>query len=780
MITDMAGASAPPQWRGMALLVAMLAPSTAFAQAAPGGATLPGVVIVAPTPFPANPFDTGRIPTAVTTLRAEDLARGRPPDMLRALDEQVAGVQLVAASGDAEQPTLFYRGFQASPLQGAGQGLAVYVGGVRANQPFGDTVDWDLIPSAAIDRLTLTGSSPAFGLNALAGALNVQMKSAFTWQGGEAVLSGGSFGKVEGEVQVGWTRGEGGLYLAASARRSDGWRDLQSTDVSNLFGDLGWRRGSSELHLDLRLARSDLNGPGASPVELLAADRTAQFTAPNAAKNGFAGLSLAWRYAPGPNASLQAVLHLDDFRQQVANGNAPNDGPCADFPSLLCADGLTSTTLGGQPIPALLGPDPLAYAELDRQTTRTTGYGAAFQATDTARLMGRPHHVLVGLSFDGADTTFDGVSIIGGIDPRNRLFRGPGVVIDEPGVSAPVRIDVRDAYAGVFASDVWDASERLSITLSGRLNLARIDLKDRNGGDLGGRHRYDRLNPAAGAAWRAGPRMSLYVGYAEANRAPTPAELSCANPADACSLANFFVGDPALKQVVARTIEAGARGALAVGSKVTLNFDLGFYRSELQDDIAFVNSTTLGRAYFANIGRTRRQGVDLSLVLEAPRWRAYLDYSHVEATYRGSFVEAAGQNPAAGPSGVLTVRPGDRLPGVPANQVKLGVRVEASQALSLGLAAEGRDGAVLFGDEANLTPKLPGYLVVNLDATYRLTPHLELFGRVENLADARYATFGTFSPTSAVRLLPAPGARDPRSLSPAAPIGGDAGLRLRF
>jgi iron complex outermembrane receptor protein len=71
------------------------------------------------------------------------------------------------------QPAL--PGFLASPLQGNPQGLAVYLNGARFNQPFGDTVNWDLIPDLAIDRMDLVGSNPVFGLNALGGALSVRM-----------------------------------------------------------------------------------------------------------------------------------------------------------------------------------------------------------------------------------------------------------------------------------------------------------------------------------------------------------------------------------------------------------------------------------------------------------------------------------------------------------------------------------------------------------------------------------------------------------------------------
>jgi outer membrane receptor protein involved in Fe transport len=256
--------------------------------------------------------------------------------------------------------------------------------------------------------------------------------------------------------------------------------------------------------------------------------------------------------------------------------------------------------------------------------------------------------------------------------------------------------------------------------------------------------------------------------------------LSCASPADSCSLANFFVGDPDLKQVVAHTYEGGLRGRLSPFTGATLSYDLSLYRTDLDNDIAFVNSLTLGRAYFTNVGKTRRQGVDASVSLTAGRWSAYVAYAHTEATYRTGFVESGGSNPDADANGNLTITPGDRLPGVPADQIKLGVNVQVTGKLTLGAVGVGQSGQYLFGDEANLTPKLPGVFVLNLNAAYQATPGLQLFVRVENATDRTHSTYGTFSPTNSVDLAQAPGAANPRSYSPAAPIGAYGGVRFRF
>lgn len=115
----------------------------------------------------------------------------------------------------------------------------------------------------------------------------------------------------------------------------------------------------------------------------------------------------------------------------------------------------------------------------------------------------------------------------------------------------------------------------------------------------------------------------MYGGYAESNRAPTASELSCSSPESPCSLANFFTGDPDLKQVVAHTFEVGLRGRLTPYPKARLDWNISAYQTNLGNDITFVQSEVLGRGFFQNIGDTRREGIDAGLKFTSGRWTAY-------------------------------------------------------------------------------------------------------------------------------------------------------------
>ncbi len=72
---------------------------------------------------------------------------------------------------------------------------------VRINEVFGDTVNWDLIPSNAIKSITVVAGNPLYGLNTLGGALNISMKDGFGFQG-VAAIGIGSNSKPMGSLQL--------------------------------------------------------------------------------------------------------------------------------------------------------------------------------------------------------------------------------------------------------------------------------------------------------------------------------------------------------------------------------------------------------------------------------------------------------------------------------------------------------------------------------------------------------------------------------------------------
>ncbi len=193
-----------------------------------------------------------------------------------------------------------------------------------------------------------------------------------------------------------------------------------------------------------------------------------------------------------------------------------------------------------------------------------------------------------------------------------------------------------------------------------------------------------------------------------------------------------------------------------------------------------MQSAVLGRGFFQNVGATRREGLDAGLRLNSARWTAWAGYTYTNATFQSAFMELSPENPAANDDGNIQVNPGDRLPGIPLHQFKFGVQYKPTDAWTVGVTGVAASGQYLFGDEANLTKQLPGYFVLNFNTSYQITQNFQIFGLVQNVLDTKYYVYGTFSPTSSMTFLQAPGTTNPRSYNIAAPVAGFAGLRVTF
>jgi iron complex outermembrane receptor protein len=765
--------SAPPRLPAAAVLVLVLASRAAAGEADP--LSLPVITVYAPTPLHGLGLDPDKMPNATRIMSAGDIARGGEASLTGALDGQVGGVSLTNTFGNENQPDLRYRGFTASPVEGTPQGLAVYQDGVRLNESFGDTVNWDLVPDFAIDSLNLTSMNPVFGFNALGGAASLEMKNGFTYHGAEAEASYGSFHRVASSAQYGASKGPWGGYLGMGGSSDSGWREDEPSRLRKLYGDLGYDDAvGRSAHFSVTYGESHLAGTGPSPVQLLALDRAAGATYPDDVENQSVMLSARGTLPAGDNDSLQGGFYFRHFQQHIVSGNATSATACG---SSYCSGSDVLTDPSGTPVPSSAG--GAFPAELDLGWTNTNGVGGVLQGAWRDDLGGHDNQLTAGASFDYGYTGFESGTLFGSFGPDRSVtatlpVTSSGTIHDVSAVS-------QNSYAGAYFTDTFDVTPALSLTASGRYNAAVLHLDDRLGGDLNGVHHYYRFNPAGGAAWKFSSRATAYADYAENNRVPTAAELSCADPGQSCSLASFFVADPDLHQVVARTYEAGLRGAFETALGARGEWNAGLYRTDDTDDILEVAAPALGRGYFQNAGKTRRQGVEASASLKARLWRIALDYSLVDATFQSPLTLSSPNNPAADADGLIHVSPGDRLPGVPRHRVKLGLDGNPTAAWSAGVSIMAATGQYLQGDESNQTAPLAGYWVLNLHSEYALTRWASVYGIVNNALNRRYDVYGTFTDQSGVPYPAVPGGiTDPRTVTPAPPFSAAVGLRVKI
>jgi iron complex outermembrane receptor protein len=745
---------------------------------------LPTLEVIGTTPLPGIGIDPDKLPSNFRILPGS--VTMEPAAIGADLEQHLGSVNINANQDNPFQPDVQYRGFEASPVLGTPIGVAVYQNGIRLNEPFGDNINWDLVPDFAVHRLSVIPANPVYGLNALGGAIVIDMKTGFNYHGGETEISGGSFGRRQLTLQYGEQIGDFGAYIGVSGYNDDGFRKFSPSQVRQLYADIGAENEHGSLHWTFTGADNDLVGIGPTPVQLVAVDRSAVFTSPQKFHNTLAMTSLTGNYIATDALSFQTNFYLRSATRVVVNGNTSNVIACdSSIPSTLCLGGPFTVLFdtSGRPVANILG--GATPGQNDDSSIISFGLGGSLQGTYVVPLFGHDNHLVAGISLDHGDVNFHSTNELGVIDPRTLMVSGTNVIIDQPdGSLRPVRLETTNSYYGLFASDTFEVTPRLALTLSGRYNVAAIHLIDKLGTALNGNNRFSRFNPSAGATYKMTPAMTAYVGYAEANRVPTAGEIACSDPARPCSLDNFLTADPpGLKQVVAHTIESGLRGSFVLADSEPagkVDWNLGLFRTEVGDDILNVPSANINSGYFTNIGRTRRQGIEASIAYRDQNWRVSADYSLIAATFESSITLSSPDNPAAGANGNIKVTPGNRIPGVPEHRLKLNVDYLITEKWKLGgnLAVTGDQ--FLFGDAANQNPPLAGYFSVNLHSAYQITDNIELFARAENLFDRKYATYGIFGDVTKTPLPGVAKPSDPRFVSVAPPLAGYAGMRVKF
>jgi iron complex outermembrane recepter protein len=771
--------AAPGQPRGPAPATAAEAP------AAPPAADAANDTIGV-SPVPGSAIARDKVPANAQVLPASDFDHAKSPGLLEALGQRLPGVSLGDQTGNQFQLEVNYRGFTASPVIGTPQGLAIYQNGVRINEVFGDAVNWDFIPEMAINRLELVPNNPVYGLNALGGAISIQMKNGFTYQGSQTEVRGGSYGRAGASAQAGVQNGNIAAYVTADAINDKGWRDDSPSRVRRLYADLGARGEDTEFHVTFTGANNSFGAAAATPVEMLAQRWSSTYTLPQTTNNSLAFLTASASYKPTDTLSLQGILYYRGFWQSHVDGNgtaAQNQG-CPD-PTVLCFPDLSGNltnliTTNGQTVPAVGVLATSTLGEIDRTWTTANSYGGSFQATSTEKAFGRDNHLVVGMSLDRGHVQFTSISELGTLNADQFPFvNGVGVFVNQPsGDLAPVSLLADTTYLGIYATDTFDLTSRLSVTAGARFNLAHIKLQDQLGNALNGDDQFMRLNPVIGATFKVTPNVTVYAGYSEANRAPTPLELSCADPLRPCLIDNFLVADPSLKQVVAHTYEAGIRGSVDFGrTNGQVAWSLGLFHTRSDDDIINVASPIPGHGYFQNGGTTLREGIEASVKYKQERWTAYANYSFVDATFQSPLTLSSPFNPAADMNGNIFVVPGDRIPAVPQHRFKAGAEYAVTEAWKVGADLNVIGSQYLVGDQSNQNPQAPAYWVVNAHTSYQFTKNVEVFGLVRNLFNQHYYASGTFFDTGSFAYL---NLTDPRTFVPGMPLAAYAGLRAKF
>ncbi len=788
--------------------------------------------VVAATPLPGTDLPISEIPAPVQTASARDLEQTGALDLSDLLNQKLSGVHINQNQENPYQPDVNYRGYTASPLLGTPEGISVYMDGVRQNQPFGDIVAWDLIPKIAISEVALMpGSNPLFGLNTLGGALSVTTKDGLSQPGTSVALSGGSFGRRAGEFEHGGSNSKGlSWYLAGNLFREDGWRQFSPSEVRQGFGKLGYQHGKTSINLSFAYADNWLTGNGLQDGRFLAQDYNSVYSIPDVTWNRSPSLNLSLRHDATAHLTFTGNAYFRYIRADTTNGDINSDSFDESLYNLSAADikALTAAGYTGFPTTGNATTEPFPFwrciaqgLEMDEPSEKCTGiitntfdkqhnYGLSGQAS----WLVSHNRVTAGTAWDRSSLIFQQASQFGylnsdrvTITPINSFADGS---TNQNGVPVDTRVNLRGVIntASVYGSDTLTVGKALAFTFSGRYNRTSIDNVDRlpvvtdgSRGSLNGQYVFGRFNPAAGLTYIASKFATVYFNYSEASRAPTSIELGCADPTQPCNLPNALVSDPPLKQVVTRTLEAGVRGNL----ENNLRWNVSWFRGENYNDLLFVASQQTGFGYFTNFGQTRRQGVEVNLSGRIKKLTIGGNYTFLDATYQSSQIVDGGSNSTndggLGMDGNITVQPGDHIPQIPRNILKVFIDYQPTAKLSMDLDLDGVGRSFARGNENNLDVPdgiyylgqgfSPGYVVLNAGAHYQVQKRTQLFVEVNNLFNHHYYSAAQLGPSPfdnsgnfVGRPFPAVDGDFPIRTStfyaPGAPIGAWGGIKFKF
>ncbi len=699
------------------------------------------VEVIGATPLPGVDLLLEEIPAPVQTAIAHDIDQSGALDLADFMNRRLTSVHVNEMQGNPFQPDVNYRGYTASPLLGTPQGLSVYMDGVRLNQPFGDVVSWDLIPRLAISSMALMpGSNPLFGLNTLGGAISIQTKDGWSNPGTSVQATYGTAQRRAIEFEHGGSSANGfAWYLSGNLFHEDGWRTASPSDVRQWFSKIGWKNAKTDLGLTFGYADNSLTGNGLQDTRLLATDYASVYTIPDQTTNHSTFLNFTAKHAASRALTFAGNVYFRDIRAETTNGDINEDSldesvyqPSAADIKALTAAGYTGFPLSGAnasntPFPywrciaqALQKDEPDEKCNGLVTTTHTTqqNVGASGQATWISTPGDHRNQFTAGAAFDGSRVEFSQLSQFAYLNPDRTVttvdaFADGTTSVDGEPYDTRVNLHGSPKTWSFYATDTLALGAAWHATFSGRYNRTTIDNTDLltpggGPGSLDGHYQFGRLNPAVGLTFTPTRSVNAYLGYSEGSRAPTSIELGCADPTQPCRLPNALAGDPPLDQVVTHTWEAGVRG----GSGPDFNWSAGVFRADNDNDILFVTSTETGFGYFKNFGRTRREGVELSLNGRLKGVTIGGGYTFLDATYQSSeFVDGSANSTndsaldgARGLEGTIQMQPGDRMPLIPQHIVKAFADVPlTARRASLDVDLVGASSAYARGNENNLS-----------------------------------------------------------------------------
>ncbi len=631
----------------------------------------PDVNIISVTPVQGSGLSIDRVPGKIQTISRDQIGKKKNFSITETLNRETTGISLFNLNSSPMQNDINFRGYVGGPLLGTAQSIAVYQNGMRVNESFGEVVQWDLVPDFAVNSMQIfTGGDPIFGQNALGGAITMEMKNGFNFDGAHLTNSGGNYGRFNEVLEYGKQFGNVGVYLGANFNYDNGYRDHSESYLNTVFGDVRYRpNDDTELFVNFGQAYTDLRGNGAVPLTLMDMEgRDAVYTYPDNTHNKNYYANFGGNHFFNDKFSIQGNIYYRHMERRNYNGDEFEAGDCGlgyntsrgTADGILCSE-LEVTGSSDETYLDVAG-NTINYTHLglerdddeneiedigaiNRSNTKQNQMGLNFQSTFDHDLAEKRNTLIAGISYEYSHNSFASSTELG-IIQSDRGVQGTGVLLsqDEEGENIFItNIEATTHNLAIYGSNTIDLDQNTSVNLSGRWNWASLKMEDQYGTALEGHHFFNEFNPGVGITRKLGDTSvigdtSVYATYKESSRNPSVAELGCADPEQPCRLPNSFQADPPLDQVKNRSFEFGARGLKGghtlFGMDHTINWNATAFAGRNYNDIIFIGGNRVGTGYFRNVGNTQRMGTELALNGSlGEKWSWYGNYSYVRASF---------------------------------------------------------------------------------------------------------------------------------------------------
>lgn len=597
------------------------------------------VIIVKATRI-EQPLD--HTPWSVSVIGKDEIQTGKQQLGLDESLNRVPGVFMQNRYNFAQDLRIAIRGFGARAAFGI-RGIRIYVDGIPATLPDGQG-GVDNIDIGSADNIeVLRGPASSLYGTAAGGVINITTENGPYEPFVEGRFSFGDYGFEKTQLKTGGQAGALNYLVNLSHMSMDGYR-VQSETENTLFNS----RLNYEINEDSSLTAiinavdsPEANDPGALTAGQAAVDPEAArdvnltYDAGEALSQQQAGFIYRNSFAPGHEIILRNYYVWRDFENQLP----------------FTAGGVVAFTrfyLGG---------------------------GAQYNWTGD--LLGRRNRFSVGFDIDSQG------------DHRRRFDNNNGI----RGLLVFNQLENVDSI-GVFLQDIYQLSDRISMTLGLRYDDIGFDVEDQylaDGNDSGSIS-FDEFSPSFALLWSPIESINLYGRIATSFETPTTTEF--ANPTGSGGF------NSALKPQTATSYEIGMKGKLH--DKV--HYDISLFTMDVNDELVpFEVPVFTDKDFFRNAGKSTRKGLESSVTIELlPELTTTLSYTWSDFEF----------DRYTTPSGTYN---GNEIPGIPRHQFYGEIAYKHPNGLYLywDIQTVSR----YYADDANSAVN-PAYVVSNFRAGY--------------------------------------------------------------